>query len=204
MTPRSRKCVLVLTGGHADLAGRAATLFADGVKRLGMPWTVEAVAEPSSDGMQTAGYVVGFAPLLGGPDHLEVWPADANRLQGEVNDLIARLFTGAKRVERPPEPPRTPALPGAAPKLVGKPAKAHTLKLGRETKGRRGKGVTIVSDLPPGLGEAGIAELCTLLKNRCGTGGTVKDGTVEIQGDQRDRLEVELTKLGYKVKRAGG
>ena len=53
-------------------------------------------------------------------------------------------------------------------------------------------------------GEAGVAELCTLLKTRCGTGGTVKDGTVEIQGDQRDRLTVELEKLGYKVKRAGG
>ena len=200
MTPRSRKCVLILTGTHADLAARAATLFADGVKRLGMPWAVEAVADPSPDGLQTAGYVVAFAATAG-PEHLEVWPADAGRLPGEVNGLIARLFTGAKRTERPPEPPRPP---GAAAKPVAKPAKAHTLKLGRETKGRRGKGVTIVSDLPPGLGEAGVAELCTLLKNRCGTGGTVKDGTVEIQGDQRDRLTVELEKLGYKVKRAGG
>ena len=194
MTPRPRKCVVILPGAHADLAARAATLFADGVKRLGMPWTVEAVAEPSADGLATAGYVIAFAATAG-PEHLEVWPADAARLPGEVNDLIARLFTGAKRVERPP---------GVAAKPVAKPAKAHTLKLGRETKGRRGKGVTIVSDLPPGLGEAGVAELCTLLKNRCGTGGTVKDGTVEIQGDQRDRLTVELEKLGYKVKRAGG
>ena len=200
MTPRSRKCVLFLTGTHADLAGRAAALLADGVKRLGMPWAVETVAEPSADGMQTASYVIAFAATAG-PDHLEVWPTDAHRLPGEVNDLIARLFTGAKRVERPPEPPRVPGVP---PKPAGKPVKAHTLKLGRETKGRRGKGVTIVSDLPPGLGEAGVAELCTLLKNRCGTGGTVKDGTVEIQGDQRDRLTVELEKLGYKVKRAGG
>ncbi len=200
VTPRSRKCVVILTGAHADLATRAATLFADGVKRLGMPWAVEAVSEPSLDGLATAGYVVAFAATAG-PEHLEVWPADAGRLPGEVNDLIARLFTGAKRVDRPPEPPRPP---GVAATPAAKPAKAHTLKLGRETKGRRGKGVTIVSDLPASLGESGVAELCTLLKNRCGTGGTVKDGAVEIQGDQRDRLTVELEKLGYKVKRAGG
>ena len=197
--PRSRKFVVFLSATHADLAGRAAALFAAGVKGLGMPWAGEVVADPSADALATAGYVVAFA-ATSGPDHLEVWPADAGRLPGEVNDLIARLFTGAGRVERPAEPPRAPG--GAKP--VAKAVKAHTLKLGRETKGRRGKGVTIVSDLPTGLGEAGVAELCTLLKNRCGTGGTVKDGAIEIQGDQRDRLTVELEKLGYKVKRAGG
>ena len=46
--------------------------------------------------------------------------------------------------------------------------------------------------------------LATLLKNRCGTGGTAKDGRIEIQGDHRDNLARELEKLGYKVKRAGG
>ena len=197
--PRSRKFVVFLSATHADLAGRAAALFAAGVKGLGMPWAGEVVADPSADAIATAGYVVAFA-ATSGPDHLEVWPADAGRLPGEVNDLIARLFTGAGRVERPAEPPRAPG--GVKPAV--KAVKAHTLKLGRETKGRRGKGVTIVSDLPTGLGEAGVAELCTLLKNRCGTGGTVKDGAIEIQGDQRDRLTVELEKLGYKVKRAGG
>ena len=203
MTPRSRKCVVFLGTPHADLAARAAALFADGVKRLGMPWAAEVAAAPSADALASAGYVVAFAPAAG-PDHLEFWPADAGRLPGEVNDLIARLFTGAKRVERPPEPAPGPPRPPGVAKPPAKPAKAHTLKLGRETKGRRGKGVTIVSDLPAGLGEAGVAELCTLLKNRCGTGGTVKDGAIEIQGDQRDRLEVELEKLGYRVKRAGG
>ena len=78
----------------------------------------------------------------------------------------------------------------------------HTVKLSRETAGRRGKGVTVVSDLP--LNEAQVQELATLLKNKCGTGGTAKDGRIEIQGDQRDRIAVELVKLGYKVKRAGG
>jgi len=69
------------------------------------------------------------------------------------------------------------------------------VRVGRETKGRRGKGVTIVSDVP--LNEAGLQELAARLKQRCGTGGMVKDGRIEIQGDQRDRLIAELEGLGY-------
>ena len=76
------------------------------------------------------------------------------------------------------------------------------VRLGRETKGRRGKGVTTVSDVP--LDEAGLLELAARLKDRCGTGGTVKDGRIEIQGDQRDRLAAVLEGMGYRVKRVGG
>jgi predicted translation initiation factor SUI1 len=74
--------------------------------------------------------------------------------------------------------------------------------VGRETKGRDGKGVTIISDLP--LNETGLTELATKLKTRLGTGGTVKDGRIEIQGDHRDRIVQELEDMGYRVKRAGG
>jgi predicted translation initiation factor SUI1 len=77
-----------------------------------------------------------------------------------------------------------------------------TVRVGRETAGRRGKGVTTVWDLP--LDEAGVRDLAANLKQRCGTGGTVKDGKIEIQGDHRDRVAAELEKLGYKVKRSGG
>jgi translation initiation factor 1 len=62
--------------------------------------------------------------------------------------------------------------------------------------------VTTVSDVP--LDEAGLLELAATLKQRCGTGGTVKDGVIEIQGDQRARLAAALEGMGYRVKRVGG
>jgi translation initiation factor 1 len=79
---------------------------------------------------------------------------------------------------------------------------AAVVRVGRETKGRRGKGVTTVSDVP--LDEPGLLDLAAELKHRCGTGGTVKDGRIEIQGDQRERLVELLESMGYRVKRAGG
>ena len=81
------------------------------------------------------------------------------------------------------------------------PNKSTVVRVGRETKGRRGKGVTTVSDLP--LDESGLAELAATLK-RLRQGGTVKDGRIEIQGDHRDRIVQEIEALGYRVKRAGG
>src|ERR1700686_4049026 len=74
------------------------------------------------------------------------------------------------------------------------PSKSTVVRVGRETKGRRGKGVTTVSDVP--LDETGLLELAASLKQKCGTGGTVKDGRIEIQGDQRDRLARELESMG--------
>ncbi|MBI5142025.1 MAG: translation initiation factor Sui1 [Nitrospirae bacterium] len=76
------------------------------------------------------------------------------------------------------------------------------VRVGISTKGRKGKGVTVISGVPPG--EGGLDELARRLKQKCGAGGTVKDGVIEIQGDFRDILVAELTKQGYKVKRAGG
>jgi len=76
------------------------------------------------------------------------------------------------------------------------------VRVGRETKGRKGKGVTVVTGVP--LAGDALAELATRLKKRCGSGGTVDGGVIEIQGDHRDTLVVELGKLGYTVKRSGG
>jgi predicted translation initiation factor SUI1 len=82
------------------------------------------------------------------------------------------------------------------------PNKSMVIKVGRETKGRSGKGVTIIFDLP--LDENGLSELATKLKTKLGTGGTVKDGKIEIQGDHRDRIVQEIEGMGYRVKRVGG
>ncbi len=76
------------------------------------------------------------------------------------------------------------------------------VRVSRETKGRKGKGVTLVTGVP--LAGPELAALGKALKKRCGTGGTVKDGVIEIQGDQRDTLVAELERRGYRVKRAGG
>jgi translation initiation factor 1 len=75
------------------------------------------------------------------------------------------------------------------------------IRLGRETKGRKGKGVTLITGIP--LDEDGLRILAKELKQKCGTGGTVKDRVIEIQGDHRDILLNELMARGYTVKRSG-
>ena len=129
--------------------------------------------------------------------HVDDAPEVLGLIEQEVMGLVARILGGGQRRESQP----TKAAPACPP--VKEPAKKPaTLKVGRETAGRRGKGVTTVFDLP--LDDDGVRELAALLKQRCGTGGTVKDGRIEIQGDQRERIVAELEKLGYKVKRVGG
>ena len=82
------------------------------------------------------------------------------------------------------------------------PAGDGIVRVSRETKGRKGKGVTIITGIPLAGDELKI--LALKLKQRCGAGGTIKNGTIEIQGEHRDLVVTELTKIGYKVKRAGG
>jgi len=76
------------------------------------------------------------------------------------------------------------------------------VRLQRETKGRKGKGVTLITGVP--LPPEELKQLAKRLKQMCGTGGTVKDGVIEVQGDHRELLLAELQKLGWKVKLAGG
>lgn len=72
----------------------------------------------------------------------------------------------------------------------------------RESKGRGGKTVTTISGVP--LAEAELKELASALKRRCGTGGALKDGIIEIQGDHVQLLLDELVKRGFKAKKSGG
>ncbi|MDX1800696.1 MAG: translation initiation factor Sui1 [Marinobacter sp.] len=76
------------------------------------------------------------------------------------------------------------------------------VRVSRETKGRKGKGVTLITGVP--LAEKELKALAKELKARCGVGGTVREGVVEIQGDQRDLLVPLLQARGWTVKRAGG
>ncbi len=76
------------------------------------------------------------------------------------------------------------------------------VRIGRETKGRKGKGVTLISGLP--LNDIELKLLAKELKIQCGSGGTVKDGTIEIQGDQREKLVRILKSRGWTVKQVGG
>jgi len=82
------------------------------------------------------------------------------------------------------------------------PPQQQTAYLHRESGGRGGKVVSIVKNLV--LTEGDLKTLAKKLKQECGTGGTVKDGTIEIQGEHRQRMAEVLIKLGYKVKIAGG
>ena len=119
---------------------------------------------------------------------------------------MQRLFTGTPW-DRPPTCERCGKLeaecacPAPAVEPVRLAPETQTARL-RLEKRAKGKVVTVVGDLDPQGND--LDELAARLKARCGAGGTVKDGRIEIQGDNRERVVAELEKLGYKVKRVGG
>ena len=199
MADRGKRVVLFVGDG-----GAAAEAFNAVAGRLGLPWA--GVSRPTEAvtvaDFESATRVVGVdrdrvEPAIRKrfPDRagaVEYWPAgDAAAVEGQVMNLVTRLLGGRTDVVIPDPPPKPEP-----------PKKVLTAKVGRETAGRKGKGVTTVFDLP--LSDAELQELAAKLKQRCGTGGTVKDRRIEIQGDNRDRVIAELEKLGYKTKRAGG
>jgi translation initiation factor 1 len=204
MPPPVKRTVLFL-GAVNDDRGRAAEAQFNGVAaRMGLPWAAVSRAPEAvtAADFETAVRVVSLdranhEPILREqyPDRVaavEYWQVaagDAAAVEREVLGLVTHLLGGrmdAREVPPAPEPPK----------------KVLTAKVGRETAGRKGKGVTTVFGLP--LSEAELLDLAGKLKQRCGTGGTVKDGRIEIQGDNRDRVMAELVKLGFQVKRAGG
>ncbi len=87
-------------------------------------------------------------------------------------------------------------------KAPGSSAGDGIVRLRRETKGRGGKAVTVITGVP--LAGAELKALAKALKQKAGVGGAIKDGNIEIQGDQRALLQPELEKRGFTVKIAGG
>ena len=88
------------------------------------------------------------------------------------------------------------------PGLKERRADGNRVKVRREVAGRRGKAVTTVSGVP--VDDAGLKALAGKLKKRCGVGGSVKDGIIEIQGDHRDVVVEVLESEGYTPVLAGG
>ena len=83
-----------------------------------------------------------------------------------------------------------------------RPSEDGVVRVSRQTKGRKGSGVCLITGVP--LNEVDLKKVGKQLKMKCGTGGTVKNGIIEIQGDHREKLVDLLVKLGYKAKLAGG
>ena len=103
---------------------------------------------------------------------------------GKVDRAESKRRTGDERKQQP------------------KPKQDGVVRITRETKGRKGKGVTLVTGVP--LDGADLARLGKELKKKCGSGGTVKNAIIEIQGDHRDLVVELLGARGWTVKRAGG
>jgi translation initiation factor 1 len=87
-------------------------------------------------------------------------------------------------------------------KAAKQPAGDGIVRVSRESKGRGGKTVTLVRGLS--LDDAALAALGKRLRSACGTGGTVKDGVLEVQGDHAERVIALLQAEGFAVKKAGG
>jgi translation initiation factor 1 len=87
-------------------------------------------------------------------------------------------------------------------RVTSLPPQQQTAYLHRESKGRGGKTVTVIKNLI--LSSSDMKSLAKKLKAACGSGGTVKEGLIEIQGEHREKIAATLDKMGYKVKIAGG
>lgn len=98
----------------------------------------------------------------------------------------------------------TDPTPEPAPKPAAKATvtKQQTVYVERDRKGRGGKTVTVISNLPAPA--ATLEKLLKQFKALCGAGGTLKEGNLEIQGDHRDKLIEKLKEMGYQVKQKGG
>ncbi|MCZ2340581.1 MAG: hypothetical protein LC104_02145 [Bacteroidales bacterium] len=192
MSGRGTILVLAPTGDVRGAAVPKALAQHGGL--FGLPWFVAVRESATPEEIAQAVAVVSFGPVGELGDRVEYWGDEP------IPPLAERLF---QRLRASMVEPETESQAKSERKSATQSRTlALTAKVGRETAGRRGKGVVTIFDLP--ITESQLKELAATLKSRCGTGGTVKEGRIEIQGDIRDRVIAELEKLGYKVKRVGG
>lgn len=126
-------------------------------------------------------------------DHVRVvYSTDGGRQDACPTCGLSRAACRCAPTPSRPAARRGPALP-----------RDGVVRVWRDRKRRRGKTVTVIGGVP---GDAArLAELAAALKRHCGAGGTVQpDGTIEVQGDHRERVAAKLGELGYRVKLAGG
>ena len=97
---------------------------------------------------------------------------------------------------------RQPTAACVCKKASARPASSGVVRVSRQTKGRGGKTVTRVEGMP--LGDEALAQLGKQLRTACGSGGTVKGGVIEVQGDHCDKVLDALVQQGYAAKRSGG
>jgi translation initiation factor 1 len=97
---------------------------------------------------------------------------------------------------------RRPVAQCSCRQVASAPSSDGIVRVLRETKGRGGKAVTVVRGVP--VDAAALLKLGQDLKAACGSGGTVKDGAIEVQGDHVEKVMALLQQRGHKVKRAGG
>ncbi|MDA8621889.1 translation initiation factor [Psychrosphaera sp.] len=110
--------------------------------------------------------------------------------QNQLGNLVYSTETG--KIDEPVQKPEK----------IGEAYSDGFLRIQRQTKGRKGKGVSIITglELPP----EEFKKLAQNVKKKCGKGGAIKEGTIEIQGDDREQIKAVLESLGYKCKLAGG
>jgi translation initiation factor 1 len=201
---------ILFVSQSADDGQQAETLFSKEAQKAELGWTANSGLLSDLLSMQSQASLIVILEKVDEPlaipvniaTAVEHWrisasaPPELSKLiQQNIANLIVRLILkGGKRQPTAPQQQSTPLQQAAA--------KAAAVRVSLESKGRAGKKVSVVSGIP--LSASALEDLTTKLKRTCGTGGTLKDGQIEIQGDHRDKLIAELQKLGYKPKRAGG
>jgi translation initiation factor 1 len=216
---RDKQTVLFLCPENHELALLSESSFNSEAARMELAWVARAgqVEENSLAGADLVVALSAPAPELQAKfapakERLEFWNIKAftqpdQSIQNQIKNLVVRLILkGGKRKPLQSESScsqcRQPSDRCTCSHNDNLHKKPEIIRVCLDTKGRRGKAVTIATGFS--LDPPKLAELAASLKKTCGSGGTAKDGQIEIQGDHREKLLGELEKMGYRARRSGG